>query len=119
MWGRFWTNLYPLSTPYPHKTDIDVSEAMVAKVHYNIVTKESNEQHGHPNVELTATCQLQFQGWNETQLFLEAEKFFMSVGLYQMLPNFWEKSMLVKPDDGRKVVCHPTAWDMGNREDFR
>uniref|UniRef100_A0A8P4KR95 Angiotensin-converting enzyme n=1 Tax=Dicentrarchus labrax TaxID=13489 RepID=A0A8P4KR95_DICLA len=89
MWGRFWTNLYPLSTPYPNKTDIDVTKTMVAK------------------------------GWNETQLFKEAEKFFMSVGLYEMFPNFWENSMLVKPDDGCKVVCHPTAWDMGNRMDFR
>lgn len=43
----------------------------------------------------------------------------MSVDLYEMFPNFWENSMFVKPDDGRKVVCHPTAWDMGNREDFR
>uniref|UniRef100_A0A8C9WWT5 Angiotensin-converting enzyme n=1 Tax=Sander lucioperca TaxID=283035 RepID=A0A8C9WWT5_SANLU len=89
MWGRFWTNLYPLSIPYPNKEDIDVSNAMVA------------------------------QGWSEGRLFKEAEKFFMSVGLYEMFPNFWNNSMLVKPDDGRKVVCHPTAWDMGNREDFR
>lgn len=43
----------------------------------------------------------------------------MSVGLYKMFDNFWENSMLTKPEDGRKVVCHPTAWDMGNRKDFR
>ncbi|KAM9765453.1 angiotensin-converting enzyme 2 [Menidia menidia] len=89
MWGRFWTNLYPLSVPYPDKPDIDVSTEMVA------------------------------QGWTERRLFDEAEKFFMSVGLYEMFENFWTNSMLVKPDDGRNVVCHPTAWDMGNREDFR
>ncbi|XP_075934093.1 angiotensin-converting enzyme 2 [Anarhichas minor] len=89
MWGRFWTNLYPLSVPYPDKEDIDVSKTMLEK------------------------------GWTELQLFEEAEKFFMSVGLYEMFPNFWENSMLTKPEDGRKVVCHPTAWDMGNKEDFR
>jgi len=89
MWGRFWTNLYPLSVPYPDKPDIDVSKTMVEK------------------------------GWTECRLFEEAEKFFVSVGLYEMFDNFWNNSMLVKPDDGRKVVCHPTAWDMGNREDFR
>ncbi|XP_054473849.1 angiotensin-converting enzyme 2 [Anoplopoma fimbria] len=88
MWGRFWTNLYPLSVPY-NKTDIDVSEAMVN------------------------------QKWTERQFFEEAEKFFMSVGLYEMFPNFWNNSMFVKPEDGRKVVCHPTAWDMGNKKDFR
>lgn len=32
MWGRFWTNLYSLTTPYPDETDIDVTEAMVAQV---------------------------------------------------------------------------------------
>lgn len=32
MWGRFWTNLYSLTTPYPNKTDIDVSSTMVEKV---------------------------------------------------------------------------------------
>ncbi|XP_008402714.1 angiotensin-converting enzyme 2 [Poecilia reticulata] len=89
MWGRFWTNLYPLSVPYPDKPDIDVSSAMVQ------------------------------QGWDETRFFKEAEKFFMSVGLYKMFDNFWTNSMLVKPNDGRNMVCHPTAWDMGNREDFR
>ncbi|XP_014837025.1 PREDICTED: angiotensin-converting enzyme 2 [Poecilia mexicana] len=89
MWGRFWTNLYPLSVPYPDKPDIDVSNTMVE------------------------------QGWDEMRFFKEAEKFFMSVGLYEMFDNFWTNSMLVKPNDGRNVVCHPTAWDMGNREDFR
>ncbi|XP_051531994.1 angiotensin-converting enzyme 2-like [Myxocyprinus asiaticus] len=89
MWGRFWTNLYPLSVPYAEKPDIDVSAAMVAK------------------------------GWSERRLFHEAEIFFKSVGMPEMFENFWNNSMFVKPDDGRKVVCHPTAWDMGNREDFR
>ncbi|XP_061830525.1 angiotensin-converting enzyme 2 [Nerophis lumbriciformis] len=89
MWGRFWTNLYPLSLPYPDKPDIDVSRAMVEK------------------------------GWTERGLFEEAEQFFVSVGLYPMLDSFWNSSMLVKPDDGRQVVCHPTAWDMGNSQDFR
>uniref|UniRef100_A0A669F4X0 Angiotensin-converting enzyme n=1 Tax=Oreochromis niloticus TaxID=8128 RepID=A0A669F4X0_ORENI len=89
MWGRFWTNLYSLSVPYPDKPDIDVSQSMVDK------------------------------GWTKIQLFQEAEKFFMSVGLYKMFDNFWTNSMFEHPDDGRSVVCHPTAWDMGNRKDFR
>lgn len=59
------------------------------------------------------------QGWTEHQFFEAAEDFFMSVGLYEMFENFWDNSMFLKPDDGRQVVCHPTAWDMGNREDFR
>ncbi|KAG7275851.1 hypothetical protein CRUP_016791, partial [Coryphaenoides rupestris] len=88
MWGRFWTNLYSLSMPYPHKPDIDVSKAMVE------------------------------QNWEAVRLFQEAEKFFQSVGLFKMEDDFWVKSMLTKPTDGRKVVCHPTAWDMGNGKDY-
>uniref|UniRef100_A0A4W4EFY7 Angiotensin-converting enzyme n=1 Tax=Electrophorus electricus TaxID=8005 RepID=A0A4W4EFY7_ELEEL len=89
MWGRFWTNLYPLSVPFPDKPDIDVTSEMKA------------------------------QGWKERRLFEEAETFFISVGMFAMFSNFWTNSMLVKPDDGSSVVCHATAWDMGNREDFR
>uniref|UniRef100_W5MLV3 Angiotensin-converting enzyme n=1 Tax=Lepisosteus oculatus TaxID=7918 RepID=W5MLV3_LEPOC len=89
MWGRFWTNLYPLR-----------------------IGQAKNR------------CILNFklllsQGWTVLRMFREAEKFFMSVGLYKMYDNFWNESMLEKPDDGRKVVCHPTAWDMGNGKDFR
>lgn len=62
---------------------------------------------------------LVLQGWNEIRLFEEAEKFFMSVGLYKMYPNFWNDSMLTKPEGDIQVVCHPTAWDMGNGKDFR
>lgn len=71
----------------------------------------------HAALQMIEICT--FQGWTERRLFEEAEKFFMSVGLEKMFDNFWTNSMLVKPDDGRKVVCHPTAWDMGNRMDFR
>ncbi|KAM9577586.1 angiotensin-converting enzyme 2 [Trichechus inunguis] len=88
MWGRFWTNLYPLTVPFGNKPNIDVTEAMVK------------------------------QGWNATRIFKEAENFFMSIDLPSMTQGFWENSMLTEPGDGRKVVCHPTAWDLGKR-DFR
>lgn len=87
MWGRFWTNLYPLTVPFGQKPNIDVTDAMVN------------------------------QGWDAERIFKEAEKFFVSVGLPHMTQGFWENSMLVDPGD-RKVVCHPTAWDLG-KDDFR
>lgn len=59
-----------------------------------------------------------FQSWDAQRIFKEAEKFFKSVGLFSMTQGFWDNSMLTKPDDGREVVCHPTAWDLGNK-DFR
>ncbi|XP_004710002.2 angiotensin-converting enzyme 2 [Echinops telfairi] len=88
MWGRFWTNLYPLTVPFGHKPNIDVTDAMVK------------------------------QGWDATRIFKEAEKFFMSVDLFPMTQGFWDKSMLTEPNNGQKVVCHPTAWDLG-LNDFR
>lgn len=59
-----------------------------------------------------------FQSWDAQRIFKEAEKFFVSVGLFNMTQGFWDNSMLTKPDDGREVVCHPTAWDLG-KKDFR
>uniref|UniRef100_A0A4X2M679 Angiotensin-converting enzyme n=1 Tax=Vombatus ursinus TaxID=29139 RepID=A0A4X2M679_VOMUR len=88
MWGRFWTNLYSLTVPYSGKPNIDVTQAM----------KDQN--------------------WNAQRIFEEAENFFVSVGLYNMTEGFWKNSMLTEPNDGRKVVCHPTAWDLG-KGDFR
>ncbi|XP_067882277.1 angiotensin-converting enzyme 2 [Heterodontus francisci] len=89
MWGRFWGNLYPWSIPYPSQADIDVTSEMVK------------------------------QGWQPKKMFEKADAFFQSLGLQPMNANFWKNSMIEKPTDGRKVVCHPTAWDMGNRVDFR
>lgn len=88
MWGRFWTNLYPLTVPFGQKPNIDVTDAMLK------------------------------QGWDAERIFKEAEKFFVSIGLPHMTQGFWKNSMLVDPGDDRKVVCHPTAWDLG-KGDFR
>lgn len=59
-----------------------------------------------------------FQNWDATKIFKAAEDFFISVGLYEMTEGFWNNSMITEPNDGRKVVCHPTAWDMG-KKDYR
>nr|QKE49998.1 angiotensin-converting enzyme 2 [Megaderma lyra] len=87
MWGRFWTNLYPLTVPFGQKPNIDVTDEMIK------------------------------QNWDADRIFKEAEKFFVSVGLPNMTEGFWNNSMLTEPGD-RKVVCHPTAWDLG-KNDFR
>ncbi|XP_071604840.1 angiotensin-converting enzyme 2 isoform X1 [Heliangelus exortis] len=83
MWGRFWTNLYPLTVPYPAKPNIDVTSAMVQKK------------------------------WDAVKIFKAAEAFFTSIGLEKMTDGFWNNSMLTEPTDNRKAVCHPTAWDLG------
>uniref|UniRef100_A0A3B4DX39 Angiotensin-converting enzyme n=1 Tax=Pygocentrus nattereri TaxID=42514 RepID=A0A3B4DX39_PYGNA len=69
-----------------------------------------------PNVDVTSN--MVAQGYNATTMFRVAEEFFTSLGLKEMPQKFWDKSMLEKPDD-RDVVCHASAWDFYNREDFR
>lgn len=45
--------------------------------------------------------------------------FFTSLGLLSTPPNFWKKSMMERPADGREVECHASAWDFYNGKDFR
>lgn len=52
------------------------------------------------------------------KIFKAAEAFFTSIGLSAMTEGFWNNSMLTEPADNRKVVCHPTAWDLG-KNDYR
>ncbi|KFQ49686.1 hypothetical protein N333_13026, partial [Nestor notabilis] len=89
MWAQQWNNIYDLMIPYPDKPNLDVTSTMVQ------------------------------QGWNATHMFRVSEEFFTSLGLLEMPPEFWDKSMLEKPADGREVVCHASAWDFYNRKDFR
>lgn len=51
-------------------------------------------------------------------MYQVAEDFFMSIGLDEMPESFWNKSMLVKPED-REVVCHASAWDFYDGKDVR
>uniref|UniRef100_A0A669CQ29 Angiotensin-converting enzyme n=1 Tax=Oreochromis niloticus TaxID=8128 RepID=A0A669CQ29_ORENI len=88
MWAQTWNNIYDMMIPFPDKPNIDVTDEMVR------------------------------QGYNATHMFRVAEEFFTSLGLERMPEEFWEGSMLVKPQ-GREVVCHASAWDFYNRKDFR
>lgn len=59
MWGRFWTNLYSLSVPYPDKPDIDVSQSMVDKVWQNflfVLKKESPVTWGYLSRVYPVSC---------------------------------------------------------------
>ncbi|XP_070846561.1 angiotensin-converting enzyme [Chaetodon trifascialis] len=89
MWAQTWSGIMDLVIPYPDATQVDATPAMVAK------------------------------GWNASRMFRESDDFFTSLGLLPMPPEFWSKSMLEKPSDGRQVVCHASAWDFYNRKDFR
>uniref|UniRef100_H0UWL7 Angiotensin-converting enzyme n=1 Tax=Cavia porcellus TaxID=10141 RepID=H0UWL7_CAVPO len=89
MWAQTWSNIYDLVAPFPFAPKMDATEAMIN------------------------------QGWTPTRMFKEADDFFVSLGLLPVPPDFWNKSMLEKPTDGREVVCHASAWDFYNGKDFR
>ncbi|XP_064597980.1 angiotensin-converting enzyme-like [Liolophura sinensis] len=59
------------------------------------------------------------QGYDALRMFNVSEEFFTSLGLIPMPQKFWDHSMLEKPTDGREVVCHASAWDFYNQQDFR
>uniref|UniRef100_A0A673VUI6 Angiotensin-converting enzyme n=1 Tax=Suricata suricatta TaxID=37032 RepID=A0A673VUI6_SURSU len=89
MWAQTWSNIYDLVAPFPSAPKIDATEAMIK------------------------------QGWTPKRMFEEADNFFVSLGLLPVPFEFWNKSMLEKPTDGREVVCHASAWDFYNGKDFR
>ena len=80
-WGKFWNNLYSDVVPYPKRPNLDVSSAM------------------------------KDQGYDVEKMFKSADDFFAGMGLKRVQNSFWNNSMLERPQDGRKVVCHPSAWD--------
>uniref|UniRef100_A0A8D2AN39 Angiotensin-converting enzyme n=1 Tax=Sciurus vulgaris TaxID=55149 RepID=A0A8D2AN39_SCIVU len=89
MWAQTWSNIYDLVVPFPSAPKMDATEAMVE------------------------------QGWTPKRMFKEADNFFTSLGLLPVPSEFWNKSMLEKPTDGREVVCHASAWDFYDGKDFR
>ena len=89
MWAQNWRNILDIVIPFPDKPSINVTGEMVR------------------------------QGWNQTYMFKKADEFFQSMGLDKMPDKFWSGSLIKKPDDGRQVNCHATAWDFYNGEDYR
>ncbi|KAK7508278.1 hypothetical protein BaRGS_00000517 [Batillaria attramentaria] len=68
---------------------------------------------------LDVTEEMVKQNYTAVKIFETADDFFKSLGMIEMPQEFWDKSMLTKPTDGREVVCHASAWDFYNGVDFR
>jgi peptidyl-dipeptidase A len=58
------------------------------------------------------------QGHDAVGMVKIAEAFFSSLGFEELPASFWERSLFVKPAD-RDVVCHPSAWNIDEKEDLR
>ena len=89
MWAQSWNNIADILKPFPSKPSINVTGAM------------------------------QEQGWTQKKMFEKADEFFQSMGLQPMPEKFWSGSIIKKPEDGRELTCHASAWDFYNGEDFR
>ena len=90
MWGRFWSGLGKIVQPYSGKASVDPTLAMVK------------------------------QNYTVRRMFEMGDDFFKSLGLFPLPGTFYNRSMLEKPLDSHlKVICHPSAWDFGDGQDFR
>jgi peptidyl-dipeptidase A len=56
--------------------------------------------------------------YTEIGMVETGENFFSSLGFDPLPQTFWERSLIVKPED-RDVVCHASAWNLDNKEDIR
>lgn len=88
MWAQGWGELYSDLTPYPNEPSLDVTAKLVE------------------------------QKWDHLKMVKTAEGFFVSLGLDPLPETFYERSLLLKPDD-REVECHASAWDIGMQDDLR
>ncbi|KAM6174547.1 angiotensin-converting enzyme [Erethizon dorsatum] len=89
MWAQSWGKILDMVLPFPEKPPTDITKIMKS------------------------------QHWKSEKMFEEADKFFTSLGLLSAPPNFWKKSMLERPTDGREVECQTSAWDFYTGDDFR
>ena len=88
MWAQEWGNVYDVVAPTAASSGYDITELLKKK-----------------NVDPVGMVRY-------------GEGFFTSLGFDSLPKTFWERSMIVKPQD-REVVCHASAWDIDNKDDVR
>lgn len=91
MWAQSWLGLKDLLKPFPNASEVDVTEAL-KKQNYNVV-----------------------------KMFEESDKFYKSLGLEpnDISYNASAGAMIEKPVDGREVLCHASAWDFCDGQNYR
>ncbi|CAG9795383.1 unnamed protein product [Diatraea saccharalis] len=68
--------------------------------------------------ELDITQAMKDQKYTPLKMFQMSDEFFRSLNLTAMPEKFWKNSIIEKPTD-REIVCHASAWDFYDGEDFR
>jgi len=121
MWAQQWNNIYEYVIPYPESPGFDITPEL----------KQVQSIFGYIVMFmlfclLTLFCSYyltpmqKIQKYQtEVELFEVANEFFTSLNLPSMEMSYGEKAMIVRPDDGREVECHASAWDFCDKEDFR
>lgn len=89
LWGQVWENIADFTTPFPEKKLLDV------------------------------TAEMNKQGYTPLKMFHMGDDFFQSLNMTKLPQDFWDKSILEKPTDGRNLVCHASAWDFFATDDVR
>jgi len=89
MWAQSWSDIADIVSPFGDKPLIDVTDEMVK------------------------------QGYTPLKMFQMGDDFFQSMNLTKLPQLFWDKSLLEKPNDGRDLVCHASAWDFYLMDDVR
>lgn len=80
---------------------------------YDIVAPEDEGDIGFDLTKL-----LKAKGYDALKMAKTGEGFFSSLGFDPLPGTFWSRSKLVRPAD-RDVVCHPSAWNIDNKDDVR
>ncbi|XP_053603621.1 angiotensin-converting enzyme-like isoform X1 [Plodia interpunctella] len=68
--------------------------------------------------ESDVTQAMKDQNYTAHKMFEMSDEFFRSLNLTAMPEKFWQNSIIEKPTD-REIVCHASAWDFYDGEDFR
>ncbi|CAH2105253.1 unnamed protein product [Euphydryas editha] len=68
--------------------------------------------------EIDITKAMKEQNYTPLKMFQMSDEFFRSLNLTAMPEKFWKNSIIEKPTD-REIVCHASAWDFYDGEDFR
>lgn len=90
MWAQHWGYLSSLVRPYPNASSLDVDKA------------------------------LKDQNYTVLKIFETANEFYLSLGLEDcsISYNVSAGAVIEKPPD-RDILCHASAWDFCNGEDYR
>ncbi|KAJ8307470.1 hypothetical protein KUTeg_015554, partial [Tegillarca granosa] len=136
--GEYWRSWYEVDTFEDDMRNLfDELEPLYKELHGYVRNKlmkyygaERFPDSGHIPAHLLGNMWAQFwhniydlvepypENFNTTYMWQLSDQFYTSMGLPKMPQEFWSESLLKKPDD-REVVGIASAWDFGNRKDFR